>query len=144
MDMPNLSTDSSALAGVPERTFKESIGHAAYEEAGIGPEDVDVAEVYDLSTALELDWYEDIGLCGPGEAEKLLRDGATERTVAAESIVPGAIIIVKPGEKIPLDGDVVAGGLEERDDQAPRRRVEPESGNQDDLHAATVGRGADR
>src|SRR5699024_11046975 len=35
-------------------------------------------EVYDLSTALELDWYEDIGLCAPGEAEKLLADGATE------------------------------------------------------------------
>jgi len=33
--------------------------------------------VYDLSAALELDWYEDIGLCGEGEAEKLLRDGAT-------------------------------------------------------------------
>jgi acetyl-CoA acetyltransferase len=26
---------------------------------------------------LELDWYEDIGLCGEGEAEKLLRDGMT-------------------------------------------------------------------
>jgi acetyl-CoA acetyltransferase len=33
--------------------------------------------VYDLSTALELDWYENIGLCKPGEAEKLLRDGDT-------------------------------------------------------------------
>ena len=43
------------------RTFKESIAHAAYEEAGIGPEDVSLAEVYDLSTALELDWMEDIG-----------------------------------------------------------------------------------
>lgn len=77
MDMPNLSTDSSAVAGVPERTFKESIGHAAYEEAGIGPEDVDVAEVYDLSTALELDWIEDLGLCKRGEAEALLRAGDT-------------------------------------------------------------------
>ena len=36
-----------------------------------------MAEVYDLSTALELDWYENIGLCKPGEAEKLLRDGDT-------------------------------------------------------------------
>ena len=43
--------------------------HAAYEEAGIGPEDLSFAEVYDLSTALELDWYEDIGLCETGEAE---------------------------------------------------------------------------
>ena len=57
--------------------FRPSIATAAYAEAGIGPEDVDVAEVYDLSSALELDWYEDIGLCGEGEAEKLLHDGAT-------------------------------------------------------------------
>jgi acetyl-CoA acetyltransferase len=77
LDMPNLSTDSSAVAGEPERTFKESIAHAAYEEAGIGPEDVSLAEVYDLSTALELDWIEDIGLCKRGEAETLLRAGET-------------------------------------------------------------------
>ena len=50
---------------------------AAYEAAGIGPEDVDLAEVYDLSSALELDWYEDIGLCKEGEAERMLRDGDT-------------------------------------------------------------------
>ena len=37
-----------------------------------------MAEVYDLSTALELDWYEDLGFCAPGEAEGLLRDGVTE------------------------------------------------------------------
>ena len=41
------------------------------------PEDVDVAEVYDLSTALELDWIEDLGLCPRGEAEALLRAGDT-------------------------------------------------------------------
>ena len=57
--------------------FKDSIADRAYAEAGIGPDDLDLAEVYDLSTALELDWYEHIGLCPPGEAEKLLRDGET-------------------------------------------------------------------
>jgi acetyl-CoA acetyltransferase len=77
IDMPLLSTESSALTGVPERTFKESIGQAAYEEAGIDPSDVDVAEVYDLSTALELDWVEDLQLCKRGEAEALLRAGDT-------------------------------------------------------------------
>ncbi len=77
LDMPNLSTDSSAVAGVPDRTFKESIADAVYEEAGVGPEDVSLAEVYDLSTALELDWMEDVGLCGQGEAEQLLRAGET-------------------------------------------------------------------
>jgi len=77
IDMPLFSTESSATVPAPERTFKESIGHAAYEEAGIGPADVDVAEVYDLSTALELDWIEDLGLCARGEAESLLRVGDT-------------------------------------------------------------------
>ncbi len=77
IDMPLLATDPSTATGVPERTFKESIGRAAYEEAGIAPGDVDVAEVYDLSTALELDWIEDLGLCPRGEAEALLRAGDT-------------------------------------------------------------------
>ena len=77
IDLPDMATDSSAVVAVPERRFKESIAFAAYEEAGIGPEDLSLAEVYDLSTALELDWYEDIGLCKRGEAERLLNDGDT-------------------------------------------------------------------
>lgn len=77
IEMPNLATDSKAGVGPPETGFKESIAHVAYEEAGLGPEDMSLAEVYDLSTALELDWYEQIGLCPPGDAEKLLRDGET-------------------------------------------------------------------
>lgn len=77
IEMPNLSTDSTAARGHPETGFKESIAKSAYEEAGLGPEDMGLAEVYDLSTALELDWYEQIGLCASGDAEKLLRDGET-------------------------------------------------------------------
>ena len=80
IEMPNFATDSAAaFDGRPEGAggFRPSIAAAAYAEAGIGPEDVHLAEVYDLSSALELDWYEDVGLCGEGEAEKLLRDGAT-------------------------------------------------------------------
>ena len=57
--------------------LRDHILDAAYAEAGIGPEDLSVAEVYDLSTALELDWYEHLGLCPRGEAEQLLRSGAT-------------------------------------------------------------------
>ena len=77
IDLPDMATDSTAVVAAPARAFKESIAHAAYEESGIGPEDLSLAEVYDLSTALELDWYEDIGLCARGEAEKLLNDGDT-------------------------------------------------------------------
>jgi acetyl-CoA acetyltransferase len=61
----------------PERPFRAALAHAAYEEAGLGPREVSFAEVYDLSTALELDWVEDVGLCPPGEAGKLLRSGDT-------------------------------------------------------------------
>ncbi|MBM3673856.1 MAG: lipid-transfer protein [Actinobacteria bacterium] len=77
IDMPSFSTDSAYGVAPPERGFRDSIAHAAYEQAGLGPDDLDLAEVYDLSTALELDWYENIGLCKPGEAERLLNDGDT-------------------------------------------------------------------
>jgi acetyl-CoA acetyltransferase len=79
LDMPDISTDGAAAlgGGEPGLTFKESIAQAAYDEAGIPPEDVSLAEVYDLSTALELDWMEDLGLCKRGEAEVLLRAGET-------------------------------------------------------------------
>lgn len=76
LDMPMLATDP-APAQTGGRTFKQSIGDAAYEEAGIDPADVDVAEVYDLSTALELDWIEDLSLAETGTAEVLLRAGDT-------------------------------------------------------------------
>ncbi len=78
IDMPDFSTDSAAGIPAPDRSFKDSISYAAYQEAGVDPSDVNLAEVYDLSSALELDWYENIGLCKAGEAESMLRSGATE------------------------------------------------------------------
>ncbi len=82
IEMPNFATDSAAGIATPgaqpHRGFKDSIALRAFEEAGIGPNDLSCAEVYDLSTALELDWYEHIGICEQGEAEQLLRSGATE------------------------------------------------------------------
>ena len=77
IDLPYLAADSLAGSTGPAVGFKESIGAKAYSEAGLGPSDVDVAEVYDLSSAMELDWYEQLGFCAVGEAEKLLRDGDT-------------------------------------------------------------------
>ncbi|MFF8443428.1 lipid-transfer protein [Streptomyces californicus] len=77
LDLPDIGTDSAVAVEPAPESFRASIARAAYEEAGVGPEDVSLAEVYDLSTALELEWYEDIGLCGPGEGARLLRSGAT-------------------------------------------------------------------
>jgi acetyl-CoA acetyltransferase len=77
LDLPDIATDSAVAVEPTTETFRASIARSAYEEAGVGPEDLSLAEVYDLSTALELQWYEDLGLCGEGEGVKLLREGAT-------------------------------------------------------------------
>ncbi|MER6440880.1 lipid-transfer protein [Streptomyces sp. NPDC001185] len=77
LDLPDIATDSAVAVEPAPDTFRASIARAAYEEAGIAPEDLSLAEVYDLSTALELQWYEDLGLCAEGEAATLLRKGAT-------------------------------------------------------------------
>jgi acetyl-CoA acetyltransferase len=47
----------------------------AYEQAGIGPQDIDVIELHDCFAQNELLTYEGLGLCPEGEAEKLVEDG---------------------------------------------------------------------
>jgi Zn2+/Cd2+-exporting ATPase len=41
--------------------------------------------------------------------DALVRDAAGERRVDVNLVAPGTVIVIKPGEKIPLDGDVTAG-----------------------------------
>ncbi len=48
-----------------------------YEESGIGPEDIDLAEVHDAFAIAELLYYEALGFCARGEAARLLEDGDT-------------------------------------------------------------------
>ena len=47
----------------------------AYERAGIGPEDVDVAEVHDCFSITELVTYEDLGFCADGEGGRFVEEG---------------------------------------------------------------------
>lgn len=49
----------------------------AYEAAGLGPEDVDIAYVHDAFVNEELEYYELLGICPEGGAEKLVEEGAT-------------------------------------------------------------------
>lgn len=49
----------------------------AYEQAGVGPEDLHVAEVHDASAPAEILAYESLGLCPAGEGGKLVESGAT-------------------------------------------------------------------
>lgn len=55
----------------------ERAAYFAYEQAGLGPEDLDVVELHDATAPAELMLYEEIGLCPEGEAPALLRSGAT-------------------------------------------------------------------
>jgi acetyl-CoA C-acetyltransferase len=47
----------------------------AYERAGIGPDDVDVAEVHDCFSITELITYEDLGFCGDGQGGRFIDEG---------------------------------------------------------------------
>lgn len=56
----------------------EVTGKKAYDEAGMGPEDVDVAEVQDTDAFCEIEIYEQLGFCKLGEGGRLIDDGVTE------------------------------------------------------------------
>ena len=49
----------------------------AYEQAGVGPEDLNVLEVHDASAPAELVLYEELGLCAAGEGGALIDSKAT-------------------------------------------------------------------
>jgi acetyl-CoA acetyltransferase len=50
---------------------------AAFEEAGLGPDDLDVVECQDTDSARELLSYEELGLCARGGSGEFLASGAT-------------------------------------------------------------------
>ncbi|WP_135822593.1 thiolase family protein [Halostella litorea] len=65
--------DPTTMGGVVES------GEQAYEMAGLGPDDVDVAELHDMFTILEFLQMEGLGFAEPGEAWQAVEDGRTER-----------------------------------------------------------------
>ncbi|MFU8816304.1 MAG: thiolase family protein [Pseudomonadales bacterium] len=49
----------------------------AYEMAGLGPDDIDLVELHDCFATAEILHYENLGLCGDGEAGRLIDQGET-------------------------------------------------------------------
>jgi acetyl-CoA acetyltransferase len=71
------STTHRHVSSMPDLTVtaaRES-GRRAYEMAGIGPADVDVAELYDAFTINTLLFLEDLGFCRKGEAGRFVENG---------------------------------------------------------------------
>tara|TARA_Y100000310_G_scaffold343986_1_gene454385 strand:+ start:1984 stop:3123 length:1140 start_codon:yes stop_codon:yes gene_type:complete len=52
-------------------------GKIAYEEAGVNVKDIDIAEIHDAFTPVELISYEDLGFCSKGKGADLIRKGDT-------------------------------------------------------------------
>ena len=76
-------------------------------------------------------------------AEALVRDAAGERLVGVDNISPGTVIVVKPGEKLPLDGEVVAGLSAVNQAPVTGESLPIDKGPGDQVFAGTInGRGA--
>ena len=76
-------------------------------------------------------------------ADALVRDGAGDRRMSAEQVVPGMIVVVRPGDKIPLDGQVVAGHSPVNQAPITGESLPIEKAPGDDVFAGTInGRGA--
>jgi acetyl-CoA acetyltransferase len=54
------------------------VARCAYEQAGLGPEDVSLAEVHDATAPAELMIYEELGFCPAGEGGRLVDAGETK------------------------------------------------------------------
>ncbi|AHK28177.1 lipid-transfer protein [Rhodococcus opacus PD630] len=63
------------LAGLPEM---ELVGRQLWDQAGLGPQDMDLAVLYDHFTPYVLMQLEELGFCGRGEAKDFIADGAID------------------------------------------------------------------
>lgn len=72
------ATSGFTADGTSEPSVSALCAARAYEEAGIGPDDINIAEVHDAMAPGELLYYEHLGFCAHGAAGDLLRSGATE------------------------------------------------------------------
>ncbi len=69
---------AGALETAPYFSEAYSASRRAFEEAGIGPEEIDIAEIPDNSGWHELQYFETDGFCKPGEAAHLVDEGYTD------------------------------------------------------------------
>jgi acetyl-CoA acetyltransferase len=91
--------EATPMSGIDDVDIKPPsmlAAEAAYEEAGLGPEDLDVVECQDTDAARELLGYEELHLCERGGSAALLESGATE---------PGGRLPVNPSGGLLAKGE---------------------------------------
>jgi acetyl-CoA acetyltransferase len=71
------SVTHASISNMPNLTVTGALesGRAAYQMAGLGPAEVDVAELYDAFTINTILFLEDLGFCTKGEGGAFVADG---------------------------------------------------------------------
>jgi len=89
-----LTTDpwEEACQVLPDvNTLTRNAAAQAYEQAGVGPEDLDLVELHDCFATAELVHYDNLGLCEPGGAVDFFNSGASWRDGAMPVNVSGGL-----------------------------------------------------
>ncbi|HVT22665.1 MAG TPA: thiolase family protein [Mycobacteriales bacterium] len=72
-------------------TLTRNAAKQAYEAAGVGPEDLDLVELHDCFATAELVHYDNLMLCGEGNAVDFFSSGAAHRTGSTPVNVSGGL-----------------------------------------------------
>jgi acetyl-CoA acetyltransferase len=62
----------------PDYEVTERTARDAYEAASLGPEDIDLCQVHDAFSVEEVEYYEALGFCKPGDGDRMVMDGDVE------------------------------------------------------------------
>ncbi len=116
--------EHTPLSGLCDDTLPsptELAARAAYAAAGVGPEDLDVVELQDTDCGRELLSYEELLLCGCGEAGRWIEAGRTEMGGALPVNPSGGLL--SKGEPVGASslGQVVELYWQLRDEAGPRQ-----------------------
>lgn len=99
-DMANVRDNPMQLVGAD--AARRAAGQA-FEQAGVSPQEVDVVELHDCFTTNEVISYEALGLCGEGQASKLIAD--------ADNSYGGAFVVNPSGGLMSKGHPIGATGL---------------------------------
>lgn len=101
-----LATDTAATwenpLGVIGADMTRRAAQSVYNQAGLGPEDVDVIELHDCFTTNEVVTYEGLGLCVEGEATRFVEDG--DNTYGGKFVVNPSGGLMSKGHPIGATG----------------------------------------
>jgi sterol carrier protein 2 len=100
-DMPSTFEERSSIKIVGYDMSKKA-AEQAYEQAGVGPDDVDVVELHDCFAANELITYEALGLCPEGKAGEFVDSGA--QTYGGQVVVNPSGGLISKGHPLGASG----------------------------------------